>query len=212
MGSLLDRLSSMQLSLEGIERALPHYLSAERRVGVRKALAEFPEIRFFYLDAHRSSVLQGDCWSRLVVFNFFDGSRKSIRGMLLSNSCDMDASNKSIMTPQITFCPLISLARLVTRWTQAGVKEQQILDTVAAIKRQEISNFIYLPVGASITEDTVAYLDDVHTMPQTAFAADNERSKLATLSDAGFYLFLFKLSVHFCRMHEDVDRSAAAAT
>lgn len=200
----------MLLSIEGLERALPHYLSAERREGVKKALAEFPEIKFFYLDAYHNEILQGDCWSHLTLFNFADGSRKKVRGMLISNSCDMDASNRSIMAPQVTFCPILSLAELVVRWERAGIAAQKISDTVAAIKRQDVSNFIYLPVGASINVDSVAYLDDVHTMPHTVFAKEKAKSKLATLSDAGFYLFVFKLSIHFCRMQEGVDRSAAA--
>lgn len=200
----------MELSLEGLERALPHYLSAERREGVKRALAEFPQVKPFYLDACSRELLQGDCWSHLVVFNFADGSRKRIRGMLLSNSCDMDANNLSVMTPQVTFCPILRLDELVKKWARSGVGQQKIDDTVASIRRQEVSNFMYLPIGSSIKEETVAYLDDAHTMPQVAFAADEQKLKLATLSDAGFYLFVFKLSIHFCRMHENVDRSPTA--
>lgn len=200
----------MQFSLEGIERALPYYLSAERREGVKKALSQFPEIKFFYLKAYDNELLQGDCWSHLTVFNFADGTRKKIHGMLLTNSCDMDENNKSVMAQQVTFCPIFAVNKLVDGWRQAGIDEQRIQSTFAAIKQHELNNFVYLPTGALFTTDMVAWLDEAHTMPYAAFAAENQKKKLATLSDPSFYLFIFKLSLHFCRIHENVDRSEAA--
>lgn len=197
----------MQLSLEGLERALPHYLSASRIQGVKRALAEFPEIKFFYLNAYQNEALQGDCWSQLTVFNFADGTRKKIRGMLLSNSCDLDSSNRSLTTPYVTFCPIISLDRLAETWRQAGFERQQVEGTVAAIKRQEISNYMFLPAGASFETEMIACFEQAFSLPYAVFESEAEKRKLATLTDPSFYLFIFKLSLHFCRMHEDVDRS-----
>lgn len=53
---------------------------------------------------------------------------------------------------------------------------------------------------------TWRYLDDLHTVPLHAFERVAEKKKLFTLTLVGFYLFLFKLSVHFCRFHEEVAR------
>ena len=53
-------------------------------------------------------------------------------------------------------------------------------------------------------------LDDLHSMPIELHGQAAE--KLFTLSMAGFYLFVLKLSVHFCRLHENVDRSPQPAT
>ena len=40
----------------------------------------------------------------------------------------------------------------------------------------------------------------------TAFGQDIEKEKLYTLSQEGFWVFLIKLSIHFCRFHENVPR------
>ena len=57
--------------------------------------------------------------------------------------------------------------------------------------------------GGHLEEDYVVLLDDLHSIPLASHPGDQ---KLFTLSMAGFYLFIFKLSVHFCRLHEHVDR------
>ena len=44
-------------------------------------------------------------------------------------------------------------------------------------------------------------------MPVRAFIDDNAKAKRFTLSLHGFYMFVFKLSVHFCRLHENVART-----
>jgi hypothetical protein len=64
---------------------------------------------------------------------------------------------------------------------------------------------VYLPADGLLDEDHVALLDDLYSMPVAVHRQGAE--KLFTLSMAGFYLFVFKLSVHVCRLHEDVDRT-----
>ncbi len=71
------------------------------------------------------------------------------------------------------------------------------------MRAQEVTNVFYLPAGGPFEEEHIVLLDNVHSMP---FAAHDEGEKLFTLSMAGFYLFAFKLSVHFCRLQENVDR------
>jgi hypothetical protein len=44
-------------------------------------------------------------------------------------------------------------------------------------------------------------------MPLHAFSEDGERRKLVTLNQLGFYLFVLKLSIHFCRFAEGISRS-----
>ena len=64
----------------------------------------------------------------------------------------------------------------------------------------------YLPKGGALEDEYVALLDDLHSIPAHAFERVAEKKKLFTLSMVGFYLFLLKLSVHFCRFHENVAR------
>lgn len=53
----------------------------------------------------------------------------------------------------------------------------------------------------------MALLDDLHTMNLKKFEDISERKKILTLSQIGFYIFLFKISVHFCRFHEAIERA-----
>lgn len=55
-------------------------------------------------------------------------------------------------------------------------------------------------------DECIALLDDLHTIRLDSFEGIQERNKILTLNQIGFYIFLFKLSVHFCRFHEEVDR------
>ena len=83
---------------------------------------------------------------------------------------------------------------------------QQINDRFQAIREQRVTTMFYLPKGGSLEEEYVALLDDLHTVPARIFEQVAERKKLFTLSLVGFYLFVLKLSVHFCRLHEEVAR------
>src|SRR5262249_26177507 len=75
-----------------------------------------------------------------------------------------------------------------------------------AIRKQHVTNLFYVPAGSGLEVDHVVLLDDVHTMPAEVFATERG-TKIFTLSQAGFYLFIIKLSLHFCRFHEALIRA-----
>jgi hypothetical protein len=161
---------------------------------------------FFRINHYPNKILQGDGWTSVDVINFEDGKRKSVKAMLLSNSCDIAPENKRELLVKLNFAPIIKLNRYRGLLTEAGLDQQQIADKVAAIKEPKITSLFYLPKEADLDEDYIALLDDVHTVPYQAFYVHKDKQKLFTLSQVGFYLFLLKLSVHFCRFHEEVDR------
>ena len=89
---------------------------------------------------------------------------------------------------------------------QKGIDEKSIASKVNSIKEQKITDIFYLPKGGRLQEEYIAVLNDVHTLPLQAFGQDIEKEKLYTLSQEGFWVFLIKLSIHFCRFHENVPR------
>lgn len=89
---------------------------------------------------------------------------------------------------------------------RAGLREQQISTKLQAIREQNVTTIFYLPQEGTLDDEYIALLDDVHTIPATAFDPSQNNDKVFTLSMFGFYLFLLKLSVHFCRFHEEVAR------
>jgi hypothetical protein len=90
---------------------------------------------------------------------------------------------------------------------QAGIKTTAIEQKLAAIKRQEVTSIFYFPANAQGSEDYIARLDELYSIPLKAHEAQPQRERVFNLSMVGFYLFLVKLSIHFCRFQEEVVRS-----
>jgi ATP-dependent helicase YprA (DUF1998 family) len=196
----------MSISAETIQAQIPYYLTQEQKDGLVKALAEFPNPIQYYISRYPNELLQGDGWEKLEIVRFENGARDKIKGILLSNSCDISADNKREIPPKITFAPIIKLSNYSELLLKSGLTQQQINDRFQKIREQRITTMFYLPKSGSLEEEHVALLDDLHTVPAQAFEKVTERKKLFTLSLVGFYLFLLKLSVHFCRFHEEVAR------
>ena len=199
----------MQITSESIKDQIPYYLSQKAKEHLAKALDQFPRQIDYYTNLYKEEFLQGDCWTSVDVLRFEDGAKKSIRALLLSNSCDAAPENKRDLPTKLSFASMVKLERYVDLLKNAGLDQKQIEAKVVAIKEQRVTSLVYFPKGAALEEDYVALLDDIHTVPSQAFIARNEKTKLFALSNVGFYLFVLKQSVHFCRLHEEVVRDPA---
>ena len=200
---------SMQITSESIRDQIPYYLSQRAKENLAKALDRFPRQIDYYISLYKEDLLQGDCWTSVDVFRFENGAKKSIRALLLSNSCDVAPENKRDLPTKLSFASMVKLERYIDLLKNAGLDQTQIETKVMAIKEQRVTSLVYLPKGAELDADYVALLDDIHTVPSQSFVARSEKTKLFTLSTVGFYLFVLKLSVHFCRLHEEVVRDPA---
>ena len=193
-------------TIEQIQEHLPKYLSPKQQKELLDQLRDF-ENRNYYTILHDSEMLQGDGWTKIEIVDFATGARDKVRGILLSNSCDIALENPREFPPRLVFAPLIPLRAFVDLLTSAGLKPEQIDSKVATIRKQRVTSLFYLPQGGGLDADHIAPLDDLHSIPLEGFLREAERTKLFTLGQMGFYLFLFKLSIHFCRFQEGVVRS-----
>jgi hypothetical protein len=109
------------------------------------------------------------------------------------------------MPPHVVFAPLITMQRFKERLSAAGLAVDQVEGKLSAIKKQHVTSVFYLPTGANLAEDHIALLDDLHPVPLEMFL-NADQPKLFTLSQVGFYLFIIKLSIHFCRFSEGIHR------
>jgi hypothetical protein len=198
----------MQITTDSIREQIPYYLSQEAKENLVKALDNFPRKIEYYINKYPNEVLQGDGWDSVDIINFEDANRKLIKAVLLSNSCDVSTENKRDLPIKLTFAPIIKLNSYQNLLIKANLGKQQIEEKINAIKEQKITSLIYLPKGSNLEDDYIALLDDLHTVPYQTFNSHNDKKKLFTLSQVGFYLFNLKLSVHFCRFHEEVQRGA----
>lgn len=207
----------MAFDADSFYEQIPYYLTSDPQrkafINELKALCQGATKSGYYIssawDPNRDSVLQGDGWRGFVVFAFSSGESRSVKGIAFSNTCDVSPDNERVFPPKITFAPIIKLSRLRERFNQRNLDSEQIESRIQAIMSQKSTSVFYLPAGGGLDEDYVALLDDVHSMPMSEF--EKGREKIFTLSMAGFYLFVFKLSIHFCRLHENLERSPLAS-
>lgn len=215
MGSVfgLSMIQNNKLDIDNLKDQIPYYLTQEQRVGLLRALEDFPQNTNYYLGDYpqdlKEMVLQGDIFKGLPVFNITHEHQfqtKTIKGIILSNSCDISPENDRTRPMKALFAPLIALDKFCNKLLGAGVKPESIKSQVEAIKEQKVSNVIYLPQSEAF-EESIVFLDDIYQMPSGALVDKIQgNDKLITLSQVGFYIFLFKLSIHFCRFHENVSR------
>lgn len=183
---------------------LPYYLTEDQRVGLASALKDFSSKSNIYTQMYQEEVLQGDCWDG-VPFIDFSGRKEQIKAIFLSNSCDIDQANVRHAPVYITYAPLIGLAAYEAMLL-AKFDAKVVAEKVDAIKAQKITSLIYLPASVEGTVESLAVLDKAMSMPYKLFEAQVGRRKITSLNQLGFYLFSFKLSIHFCRMHEGLAR------
>ncbi|MHB1052007.1 MAG: hypothetical protein ACYCZT_02890 [Thiobacillus sp.] len=197
----------MELSVENLSKFFPYYLTEERKAGLLAALKGIPDQRPYYVTLVDPEPLQGDGWAGLQILRFEDGSRDRVKGVVMTNSCDLAADNTRLLPPLLTFAPLVRLKDYVALLESNGIPQSRLTQHTQDVRGQAINSLFYLPAGLGLAEEHIVLLQDLHTIPLVAFNADSEKSRMFSLSDVGFYLFVFKLSVHFCRLHENVDRT-----
>ncbi|VVM58931.1 MULTISPECIES: hypothetical protein [Pseudomonas] len=185
---------------------LPYYLTEEQRIGLAGALKDFSDKTNLYTSGFAGEVLQGDLWGKSPLMDFDSREIKSARILVISNSCDISPDNKRELPVYITYAPVIGLAMYAAALKKSGIDAAVIKAKLQAIREQKITSMLFLPIGHGMDEEGVALLDRTTSIPYKAFNGHAEKSKLTSLSQVGHYLLSFKLSIHFCRMHEAIAR------
>ncbi len=173
-------------------------------------MKDFPENMQYYLESNpQIPVMQGDAIRDLAVINFDTGEKKSVRGIVMSNTCDTNLENYRDQQVRVIFAPLISVRTLEQFLHQLGKTKPQIDSRLASIRSQTTTSAFYLPGINSFDDGDVAFLDDLHTLP-ISFLVNQENElhleRITRLSMMGFYMFLMKIAIHFCRFQENVPR------
>ncbi len=204
-------------SIEEIKKYLPQYLSDSATVSLFEELKQFPSNidQRIYTERlkGKSVIFQGDGLIGLLYVNLPDTTAKPLLGMIFSNTCDIDPQNNRLFDARISFAPVFNLNKyknaLIEKYVNSKKKTIQAINShIDDIKKQNISQIFYLPQGSGLEQDSIVFLDRINNLPSGYFSKDQIlKNRLFTLSDYGFYLFLFKLSVHFTRVRESIQRS-----
>lgn len=200
------------MNLEDIQIYLPKYLSAESTKELFEGLKDFPEnidSRLYTSYLQDSIIYQGDGLRNLLAINLPEVNLKTIAGMVISNTCDIEQSNKRLFPSQIVYSPLINLERYRTGLISVIGNERRINDHVSEIKKQKITQIFYLPTLDGTLDESIIFLDRVFNISNDFVDRSNlKSSRIFSLSDYGNYLFLLKLSIHFTRIQDSVDRKS----
>lgn len=211
-------------TLELIRTFLPKYLTPEKQENLFKTVQEnfpfsidpnliyskIPEVEYYY---------QGDCIVDIPFSSFNEGQFETayLNGIIASNTCDISPDNKRLDIPNIQFASVFSLNEYIETLKNKNINQQRIDSFIDNLKGNRISNLFYLPEKKNgqnvILEESFVRFDINVTLPISIFAGDTydnsyapKGDRLISFSNYGFYLFLIKLSVHYCRFREGVFR------
>jgi len=154
-------------------------------------------------------VFQGDGIKDLIVIELPKTEIKKVNSIILSNTCDIDTENKRNFPSQIIYSPLIPFKNYVTSLKANSSKNgTQLSAHFDAIRKQRITQIFFLPKKNNVIEDSIIFLDRIQNISNDFIDRKSlKTTRLFTLSNYGIYLFLFKISLHFTRIQDKVDRN-----
>lgn len=204
------------ISFDEIRKYLPQYLSSTSQNGLFKDLKEFPDNidqRLFspkLLD--HDLIYQGDGLEGLTVSNFPSTETRDLPAIVFSNTCDVNPENNRFFSSRIVYSPMFKLDKykhmLIEEFVDTGKHTLEAINNhIEAIKKQLITQIMFLPKWSKLQDDSIVFLDRVNNYPLGEMSVEDvKRKKLFVLSNYGLYIFLIKLSIHFTRIQENVDR------
>lgn len=200
-----------------IDKLLPDYLSKAEKNRLLKALSQFEKklnfhtiYKNFYLRKPNEDFSQGDIIPsvRYSEWNMDTGLYEKLYmpAMIISNTCDIDQSNKRDVSKEILFAP----CTLLNEYTSL-LPDNERLTVIEKIKKQLYSNILFLPSPKNNNEGEgyVVRLDQLFTFPLSEFleySNELKKNRIASLNTVAFYIFIVKLSYHFCRLPEERHR------
>lgn len=199
--------------VDDIKLYLPQYLSSDEQKKLKEELAQFPlngTKGVVYTSALNGAeyLLQGDGIAEMPYLVFPDTHIGKVPALMMSNTCDMSTDNKRMYDSRIMYAPIMSLDKFESRLKQK-FQNDRVDALVKSIKDQHISQILYLPKGGNMEYDGIVFFDRAISMPISEELVDGMcQKKLFTFSNFGFYLFLLKMSIHFTRVQEKIDRSS----
>lgn len=202
------------IALDDIRVFLPKYLSEESTTSLFDELTQFPlniDSRFYSSTfSYSNHILQGDGLDGMLLVNLPDTKIGTGKAIIISNSCDIDLSNPRLFASSICYCPIFNLNKYeaMLKSKYPDLLGGKIPQHIHEIKSQRVSQIFFLPAGGGLREDSFVFFDRICNCNNLGIDRTTLNSrKIFTLSNYGFYLFLFKLSIHFTRIRESIDRT-----
>jgi hypothetical protein len=132
-----------------------------------------------------------------------------INALVLSNTCDLDITNDRNITKEVVLAPITEYSQYIKKLAMRLGKTEVPFALDESIKAQTYSSLFYLPKTLINPIDYVCHLDKAFWFPTEelhSYLSDIQQTRIASLDYFGYYLFLVKLSYHFCRLPEEKQR------
>lgn len=197
-------------TIEDADIYMPQWLSAPSRKKLFEDLRRLHAGLSYYTGKEFPHKLQGDAFTSSPYVSFDDGhlSHNNTTVLLLSNTCDISEENNRHLPIMVTVAPIIRIERLRSMLVGNGVASNNVSAKLEAAKRQEISSLFFLPSGSGLGEDSIVLFAYAQSMPLSHFD-QAEPQRVAILSQAGHWLLLMKISMHFSRLQDGDVRDVA---
>ncbi len=208
----------MSFSLEKIEYLFPKELTEQRKGRLRDGLNQFlstneagKNYTDFYSTSKYEYFLQGDLIHDLRFPEWNKEDRNYVKTyckvVVISNSCDIDEANQSNreIPKQVLIAKLFTLKDFEDGLELNHVENAE--GVVNSLKNQEHSNLMYFP--STNGEEYIAFLDELSWITNeelNLLKGSIQQNRIASLDLFGYYLFMFKLAYHFCRLPEEIER------
>jgi len=200
---------------ENFSQLLPGYLTDETRKKLEVALRSFLKNGRITQDPFTTFkndfFLQGDI-VKDIPFPIWKQNQFiteiAPRCIILSNTCDIDLSNKRDIPIDCLLAPILSVEKIERQLTASGAKKVKIDSFIEDITKYRVTNMFHLPMDADgkyapNEKGYVVFLDKTFSLPRQTL---NIEQHVKSFNQFFSYLFTFKLSINFCRFHDKVDR------
>lgn len=148
---------------------------------------------------------QGDGLDSLPIYDLESETLAQSKGMVISNSCDIDRTHERIINNRLMFCPILNLEKLLESLQKRQIAKEKIDSFASTVRKFGITNSFYLPKDI-LGHEAVIFFDQISNVPLDKLEEDISTNRLFCLSQFGFYLFLIKISIHFTRQGETLSR------
>ncbi len=198
-------------TFDDIKKYLPQYLSNLSQNSLFEEIKSFTKYNIQNLYSYKifkeNTIYQGDGINSLTVVNLPSKEMREVETLILSNTCDIYPDNERYFESRMVYAPILKLDKYIEMLKSKGVEEKELFKHVDSIKKQRVSQIFYLPKGQNLEVESIAIFDRLNNCPINYIEDPISERKLFSLNNFGFYLFLIKLSIHFTRIREGIDRN-----
>ena len=199
------------ISWNEVKQYLPQYLTAESTQILFDQLKQFPDNIDSRLYTTRlkdkTFIFQGDGFSSFPFVFFPDKETFENPAMILSNTCDNVVRENTYTPIHLIYAPIIKMSNFINLLRDNGIEQDKINNYISTIKKQYVTQIFYLPVGDGVKEESLVFFDKINNSQNMVEKEHIAERRLFSFSDYGFYLLLLKISIHFTRIREKIDRN-----